>query len=43
MEGSARALNQAHFLKNLAVMGGLLLLIAYGPGRCSIDGRRKAV
>jgi putative oxidoreductase len=42
MEGSARALNQAHFLKNLAVMGGLLLLIAYGPGRCSIDGRRKA-
>lgn len=42
MEGSARAINQAHFLKNLAIMGALLLLMTYGPGRVSIDGRKQA-
>jgi putative oxidoreductase len=39
MEGPARAINQAHFLKNLAIMGGLLLLAFNEPGRCSLDGR----
>jgi putative oxidoreductase len=39
MEGAARALNQVHFLKNLAIMGGLLLLANGGPGRLSLDGR----
>ena len=28
-----------HFLKNLGIMGGFLLLAAYGPGRASIDRR----
>ncbi len=28
-----------HFLKNLAMGGGLLYIAAYGPGRLSMDGR----
>jgi putative oxidoreductase len=28
-----------HFLKNLTIMGGLLYVVAYGPGRFSIDAR----
>jgi putative oxidoreductase len=28
-----------HFLKNLAVLGGLLLLAAHGPGRAALDRR----
>lgn len=39
MEGPARAANQAQFYKNLALIGGLLLLIVQGPGRCSLDHR----
>ncbi len=29
-----------HFLKNLAIAGGLLMVVACGPGRLSLDGRR---
>ena len=39
MEGSGRAANQAHFYKNLALIGGLLMLNLYGPGRMSLDAR----
>ena len=39
MEGAARAANRAHFYKNLALIGGLLMLHFYGPGRMSLDGR----
>ncbi|MGB8608414.1 DoxX family protein [Bradyrhizobium sp.] len=39
MEGPARAANQAHFYKNLGLIGGLLFLITLGPGRCSLDHR----
>ena len=31
-----------HALKNLAVMGGFLLLFAHGPGRYSLDARMTA-
>lgn len=27
-----------HFEKNLAIMGGLLMIAAYGPGRLSLNG-----
>lgn len=38
LQGAARADNQIHFLKNLAIMGGLLMVAAYGPGKLSMDG-----
>jgi putative oxidoreductase len=35
-------MNQLHHaLKNVAIIGGLLLLATSGPGRFSIDGRRR--
>jgi putative oxidoreductase len=30
-----------HFLKNLALAGGLLQVVAFGAGSLSLDGRRK--
>jgi putative oxidoreductase len=33
---------QIHFFKNVAIMGGLLFLAAFGPGAYSIDNRRAA-
>lgn len=37
MQGAMRMDNQIHFLKNLAIMGGLLLLASNGAGRASLD------
>lgn len=31
-----------HFLKNLAIMGGLLMIVAFGPGPLSITPVRRA-
>jgi putative oxidoreductase len=39
MEGPARAANQANFYKNLALIGGLLLIYVQGPGTCSLQHR----
>ena len=39
MLGAARMDNQGHFLKNLAIMGGLLMISSFGPGRLSLDAR----
>jgi putative oxidoreductase len=33
-----RTMQLGNFLKNLAIAGGLALLVAYGPGRYSLDG-----
>jgi putative oxidoreductase len=33
------ASQQANFMKNLGIMGGLLMIYAYGPGKWSIDER----
>lgn len=42
MEGPARAANQAHFYKNLALIGGLLMFYIFGPGRYSVDARMQS-
>jgi putative oxidoreductase len=39
MQGMEQQDNMIHFLKNLAIMGGLLLLAANGPGAYSVDER----
>lgn len=31
-----------HFLKNLAIVGGLMFVAAAGPGALSMDGRRRS-
>ena len=38
LQTAARGLNMAHFYKNLAIMGGFLLLALQGAGRLSADG-----
>ncbi|HUA00660.1 MAG TPA: DoxX family protein [Candidatus Aquilonibacter sp.] len=40
MEGVNRTDNMLHFEKNVAIMGGLLILAAFGPGKLSVDGAR---
>jgi putative oxidoreductase len=39
MQGAARGANMAHFYKNLAIIGGFLLLALQGAGRYSLDGQ----
>ncbi|MEO8937494.1 MAG: DoxX family protein [Burkholderiaceae bacterium] len=34
-------MQQTNFLKNLSIMGGLLLLASYGAGAYSVDARRR--
>lgn len=43
MEGAARGPNQANFYKNLAIIGGYLLLAIHGGGRYSVDGGPRTV
>ena len=31
-----------HFLKNVAIIGGLLYIAAFGPGALSVDGRARS-
>jgi len=37
LEGDAQRMQMVNFLKNLGIMGGLILLVSFGPGRYSID------
>jgi putative oxidoreductase len=34
-----KMMEQINFLKNMALIGGLLLVMAFGPGRLSVDKR----
>jgi putative oxidoreductase len=40
-DGAARRMHQNHFSKNLAILGGLVLLVVTGGGRFSVDGWRR--
>jgi len=40
LQGAARIDNMIHFEKNLAIMGGLLILATFGPGAYSVDSAR---
>jgi putative oxidoreductase len=37
MEGPQAAMNKIQFMKNVSIMGGMLLAAAFGPGRYSVD------
>lgn len=39
MPEAQKTMQQIQFMKNLAVVGGLLFVAAFGPGRSSIDRR----
>ena len=41
LTGPERLGQMVHFMKNLAIMGGLLLVVAFGPGRYSIDAKMR--
>lgn len=41
MEGAARIGERIHFLKNLSIIGGLLVLAGAGPGRLSLGARDR--
>ncbi|NUZ07108.1 DoxX family protein [Schlegelella sp. ID0723] len=42
MPAEQQMIQKLMFLKNIAVIGGLLVLAASGPGRFSLDARRRA-
>lgn len=39
-QGAAREAQLVNFLKNLAIMGGLAMVVAHGPGSVSVDGTK---
>jgi putative oxidoreductase len=41
MEGMEAKTQMVNFMKNLAILGGLAMVFAHGPGRYSIDARLR--
>ena len=37
-DGQIRQLQMANFMKNITITGGLLMVLAVGPGKWSMDG-----
>jgi putative oxidoreductase len=42
MPDAMKMVQQQAFFKNIAIVGGLLVLTAFGPGGWSLDGKRSA-
>lgn len=42
LESTAAINHMQHFMKNFAMMGGLLYIMAYGAGSISVDGLTKS-
>jgi putative oxidoreductase len=42
LEGQQAATQQIQFMKNLALMGGILVLSSGGPGRLSLDDKQSS-
>ncbi|HZD26921.1 MAG TPA: DoxX family protein [Alphaproteobacteria bacterium] len=40
LEGGQRAMQQINFMKNLAIAGGMLMVVHFGAGPISVDARR---
>jgi putative oxidoreductase len=40
-DGPQAQLQQIQFMKNLCIMGGMLYVMAFGAGPCSVDNRRR--
>jgi len=38
-----KMMQQINFMKNLSIAGGMFVLAAFGPGRFSLDARRRGV
>ena len=43
LHGMNASIMQTQFLKNVGIMGGLLMIAASGPGKWSLDGSRSGV
>src|SRR5713226_2987579 len=41
-DAAAAMAQQISYLKNISMMGGMLLLASFGPGAFSVDGRKTA-
>lgn len=41
-EGAEQQMQMIQFMKNLAILGGVLVVLGFGSGRCSITGGRRA-
>lgn len=39
MPEAQKMMQQTHFMKNAAIIGGLLFVVAFGPGRFGVDKR----
>jgi putative oxidoreductase len=37
MDAAQAAMNKIQFMKNVSIMGGMLVTVAFGPGRYSVD------